>query len=139
MVIYKSTCPQLPSSAVQLQFLLICNTHIQMAFSSLLQTSPQQFPEENDCQAFTTLLALSVGGPALAPSCLGRQLARGARSLTPQHLCSSGPALALHALLEASCLCGLQDVLQKVGVGQGSLWDPVQQTVSYLKGHSTLE
>lgn len=101
-------------------FLPVCNSHMQMAFSSpsrplpSLQTSAKLFPEE-DCQAFTTCLPHGVSWPALAPSCLGGQLAHSAGSLTPpQHLCSGGPALMLTGLLGATCLCWLQGVLQWV-------------------------
>lgn len=121
------------------------SSHLQHPHTDGILLSPP-FPSPASFQKGRTarhpgpsFLPHSVCWPALAPSCPGGQLAHSARSLTPEYPGSSGRTLALNGLLEATCLCWLQAVLQKVGMGQGSLWDPVQQTAPYLKGHSTLE
>lgn len=42
--------------------------------------------------------------------------------------------LAFNDLLGATCLCWSEVLLQKVGVGQGSLWDPVPANCALSRG-----
>lgn len=92
-------------------FLRVCNSHVQMAFSSPSRPLPSRSQKRRIARhlqpAFPTV---PVGQLWLPPA-----WEEGLHTVTPaQPLCSGGPALALSGLLGATCLCWLQGVLQWV-------------------------